>query len=202
LALAEAVRGGPPGGRTVVVSARVRPEGDVWPWEALGLFRLHPDAALVSGRILDDQRRVAAGGEVFGFGGILGCPDRGRPADDPGYFGLALKQKSVSAVHPGFFVADTTFLRQALDWLPAQATPGFLGAWLGAFAAGQGRRVAYSPLVSAVAGEGFVAGQPGTAAEEALFLRRHGALVPDHRWYPRPCSRRPGAAYQLKVDAD
>jgi hypothetical protein len=189
-------------GLALVWSDEVRPEGDEWPWEATALCRLHPDTVLVSGRILNPDRIVVAGGEVFGVHGILGCPDRGRPASDPGYWALALKQKSVSAVHPAFFLADARFLREALAALPGAATLPFLGAWLGARAAERDRRVVFSPLVTAVAGGAFTGLQQPGPDERERFLREHGCRIPDTRWYSPLFCRDAGAAYRLRKPAD
>jgi hypothetical protein len=205
-------RGGLPGlveaagrleeGLALVWSGEVRPEGDEWPWEATALCRLHPDTVLVSGRILNRDRMVVAGGEVFGIHGILGCPDHARPATDPGYWGLALKQKSVSAVHSAFFMAQAGFLREALAALPEAATLPFLGAWLGGRAADRDGRVVFSPLITAVA-DGIFAGlqEPGPG-ERKRFLQEHGSRMPDTRWYSPLFRRDPGAAYRLRKPGD
>jgi hypothetical protein len=183
---------------TVVCSDDVEPEGDEWPWEALGLAELHPDVALVTGRILNPERIVLAGQEILGFDGLAGCPERGRAETDPGYFGLGLKQRSVSAVHSSFFVAQTDFLIDALRSIPATASFRFLGAWLGAYALEQGRRVAFSPLVMALAKAGFEAPQAPTDDEEREFLVRYGHLLPDVRWYSPHFGDSIDSAYQLR----
>ncbi len=183
---------------TAICSDELEPEGNEWPWEAVGLAELHPDVAFVAGRILNADRVVLAGQEILGFDGFAGCPERGRGETDPGYFALALKQRSVSAVHPSFFVAETDFLIDALRSLPATASFCFLGAWLGAYALEQGRRVAFSPLVQALARPGFEAGQDPTEEEEPEFLRRYGHLLPDVRWYSRHFGRSFESAYQLR----
>ena len=181
---------------TVVVDQAV-PEGDEWIWEALGLLTLHHDVVVVGGRILSADDTVVAGAGIFGFAGIVGCPDEGSPAHDPGYFGFALKQRCVSAPHPSFFVGRTKFLRETLLNLPPSASLPFLGAWLGAAAAESGVRVAYSPLVRARATRDHRPGQEPGREEEREFMRRYEHLVPDQRWYPRPLARVRGRAYTL-----
>jgi hypothetical protein len=183
---------------TVVCSCDVEPEGDEWPWEAMGLAQLHPDVALVAGRILNPDRIVLAGQQILGFDGLAGCPERGRAETDPGYFALALKQRSVSAVHSSFFIARTDFLIDALRSLPATASFAFLGVWLGAQALEQGRRVAFSPLVRALATADFEASQEPTKEEEAEFVGRYGHLLPDVRWYSPHFGRSIESAYQLR----
>lgn len=186
---------------TVVLSEEVIVDGDEWPWEAIGLLALHRDVVVVSGRVLNSHRMVVAGGEMFGFGGLLGTPEFGRPANDPGYFALALKQRCVSACHSAFFIARTSFLRRALDALPVEATFGFLGAWLGAHAANESRRVAVSPLVSAVAPGIFSGEQAPGPGEAKRFRELHSHVLDDPRWYSPHFSRNRGAAYTLGVHA-
>ncbi len=201
-------RGGLPGlleatqkleeGLALIWSDQVRPEGEEWPWEATGLCRLHPDIALISGRILNRDRNVVAGGEIFGFNGILGTPDYGRPATSPGYWAMALKQKTVSAVHSSFFLAEARFLRNALKKLPKSATLPFLGAWLGALATDQNRRVVFTPLVTSAAEGTFTGIQHPGPGEQELFLKLNGRQVPDTRWYSPLFRCDAGAAFQLR----
>jgi hypothetical protein len=182
---------------TVVLSDELVADGDEWPWEAIGLLELHRDVVIVSGRILNSDRIVVAGGEMFGFGGVVGTPEFGRPAKEPGYFALALKQRCVSACHSAFFIARTDFLRRALDSLPGEATFGFLGAWLGARAASEGKRVAVSPLVSAVARGVFTGEHTSGPGEVERFRDLHTGVLNDPRWYSPHFSRTHGAAYTL-----
>jgi Glycosyl transferase family 2 len=185
---------------TVVCSDSIEPEGQDWIWEAVGLAQLHQDVALVAGRIVDGERRVLAGPQMLGFDGLSGCPDRGRPETDPGYFALALKQRSVSAVHSAFFVARTQFLVDALAALPAQASFSLLGSWLGACAFEQGVRVASSPLVQAVvARPGFDPAPEPSDTERAAFTESFGSLLPDVRWYSQHFERSLDGAYQLSA---
>lgn len=183
---------------TLVCSHAIEPEGEEWAWEAVGLAQLHPDVVLVAGRIVDSARRVLAGPLILGFDGLGGCPDCGRAETDPGYFGLALKQRSVSAVHSAFFLARTQFLVDALGTLPAQASFRLLGLWLGACALERGLLVASSPLVQAVAPRGFDAAPPPADAEREAFTARFGPLLPDVRWYSRHFERSPERSYCLR----
>jgi glycosyltransferase involved in cell wall biosynthesis len=186
---------------TVVCSDSVEPEGRDWIWEAVGLAQLHQDVVLVAGRIVDYERRVLAGPQILGFDGLSGCPDRGRPETDPGYFALALKQRSISAAHSAFFIARTQFLVDALGGLPAQASFSFLGSWLGARAFEQALRVASSPLVQAVARPGFDPAPEPSGPERAAFTETFGSLLPDVRWYSQHFERSLEKAYQLSVPA-
>ncbi len=182
---------------TLVISTDLRMEGDEWPWEADLIRALHPEACLISTRILDSNRRVLAGNEVLGFDGPVGCPDAGRSADDPGYFGLALKRHSVSAVHAACFLGAGGFLREAFAKLPASAGIEFLGAWLGAIAAADDRRVAFTPMISAVARPGFDVSRIPSSGEMNAFASSYPALTRDRRWYSPHFGNTPATAYSI-----
>jgi hypothetical protein len=157
-----------------------------WIWEAGGIMDLHRDTIMVGGRIRDNSGRIIEAGLEFGFDGICGSPNRGKPASDPGYFGQAWKQRSVSAVSTRLAAINARFLLNLLKDLPEQATLGFLGAWVGAHALKTGRRVVYSPFVSGVSdGSGE---KPVSEEEKQLFRDRYGDLQ-DCRFYPRFFSR-------------
>jgi GT2 family glycosyltransferase len=194
-AAAERVRDG----LVVVCTDQVRPDGDEWPWEVICLQSFHRDAVLFSGRILSHERIVLAGGEIFGFNGLVGCPDDGRPENDPGYFALALKQRSVSAVYPMFFAADAAFLRKSLNAIREVATFEFLGAWLGARAATEKKRVIFSPLITAVAKQYLTLDRTPCPEERTMFLELFGSLVPDRRWYSQNLSLGPNG-YELSAE--
>lgn len=130
--------------------ASLSPVTDEWLWEMVGLKESYPDTVAVGGRILDVAGRVVSGPLVFGYGGAVGSPDRGRAAADAGYFGSALKQQSTSAVDGRLCGVDPGFLR-ALD-AAGQPFPDSLvtlGPWLGLQALDQGRRVVFSPFIEA-----------------------------------------------------
>jgi len=167
-----------------------------WGWEALGLFELFSDAVMIGGLIRNDAGAILEAGLQLGFGGACGSPDRGRKRADPGYFGQAWKQRSVSAVSLQCAVVKPTFLLEALQQLPEGASLPSLGAWLGAFAFRKGERVIYSPFlggVSEAAWDGFT-----TTDEENLFTSVNRDILPDRRYYPQPFSLRAG--YMLDTD--
>jgi hypothetical protein len=99
--LGEAVAG-LPRGYIALVSDAVRPEGEGWVWEAVGLIELHGGAVdAVAGRLLTTDRRVVGIGRTAG---LVRCPDAGRSADDPGVFAVALKSRRVDGHDPRFVV--------------------------------------------------------------------------------------------------
>jgi hypothetical protein len=177
---------------------RVDVEGEDGLWDAIALFELHSDTVMVGGRVFDDSRRVVAAGEYFGFGGVCGCPDVGRNERDPGYFGQMWKQRSVSAVSSMLAVVDPVFLLRSLDDIDEEsASLPFLGTWLGACAAGEGRRIVFTPfLIGRTSGtrqewDALVSGR-----ERAAFLEKYGAaVVPETRYLSRWLSLDPASAY-------
>lgn len=164
----------------VVLSGGTIPTGSYWPYEALCLFEFHSDLALISGKVVGPDRKIIAGGEIFGFGRLIASPMGGASEFDPGAFALALKPHSVSGVDSSFFIGTTAFLRTALHEIGSAASWQGLGAWLGAQAKLQKQRVGYSPLISALR----PTPPPGLSEEEiSKFRRSHSDLVPDHRFF-------------------
>ena len=165
-----------------------------WLWEAIGLFERFPDTAMVGARIRDKTGSVLSGGLVLGFGCGCDCPDRGRPALDPGHFTQMMKQRSVSAVSSQFAVLPASVLYEMAKQEPASSV-AMLGPWLGAWALRNGKRVIYSPYLAAVASIDWEALQ--TPAQIADFKTKNADLMPDHRFYPRAFGLSPEKAYRL-----
>lgn len=153
-----------------------------WPWEALGIFELHPDTVCIGGRIRNNASLITEAGRYFGFGGVCGCPNRGRSALDPGYFAQMWKRRSVSAASTQFAVFKARFLLDLLNILPKEASLPFLGAWAGAHALRTGKRVVYSPFLSGVSETDWDTLVP--ASERNLFARMNQDIIPDRRFYP------------------
>jgi glycosyltransferase involved in cell wall biosynthesis len=180
----------------VVCSEWFALEGDLWPWDCEKLFRLHPDVAVVAGRALAEDRTVLGGSEIFGFDGLCGCPDRGRPDWDAGYVAFALKQRCVSAPFSELFAARTEFLRRAVNQLPDAASWHGLGAWLGGIAAEEGVRVAFTPVMTATLSQTRPVWRHRMGADEAAaFVNRFRRWIPDSRWYALPFEWRAGRGY-------
>ncbi len=144
--------------------------GQEWPWEALGLFALHPDMSLLAGRIVNPSRIVLGGPERIDAQGKCSCPYRGMAAQEPGEMALALKPHTVNCPNSAFFVARAEFLRAALASLPREATLEFLAPWLARFAHGQGHRVGYSPLIAADVPAGFDCAMRASDQERRAYL--------------------------------
>jgi Glycosyl transferase family 2 len=165
---------------TAVFTPHAVPEDAEWLWEAIALGELVPEVSLVSGRIVDVRNVVHGGGELWGAGDPLGCPDRGHAADEPGPYAVSLKPHCVSAVNVHFFVARTEVLAEALGDLPDDAGLAWLGVWLGMWAQQSGVRTAYSPLVVARCRRDLDAFPPVDAGERRAVARRFGGFPPPH----------------------
>jgi hypothetical protein len=165
-----------------------------WLWEALGLFELFPDAIMIGGRIWNEAGVVVEADQHFGFAGPCGCPNRGRSGSDPGYFAQMWKQRSVSAVSLQLAAIESRYLLKVLCQVPAAASIAFGGAWIGAEAIRDHRRVIYSPFLSGISDtnwESFV-----TPEERKAFLRMNADIIPDRRYYPKPFSLQKGFALE------
>lgn len=189
----------PPDGLVAFVSSSVQIDNLDWAWEALGQFELHPDAAVVGGRLVSPRGVVLDAGRILGFGGEHESPDSGRSVDDPGYYAQAWKPHSASAVSMSLCVFDAPFLaRQLGDLARPEAPPASLpnlGLWSGAFAARHSRRVIYTPFLTATIAE------PPTLflsdRERLAFQHYSRDLIPDSRFYPTCLSSASGRAFEL-----
>ncbi len=188
IARAEADRGG----LIHLAWDRMIPSDDEWAWEAIGHFELWPETVMIGGRTIDRTQHVVAAGAVFGFGRGCDCPDRGRHADDPGYFATMLKQRSVSAVSSQHCLIDAAFLAEMLPQL-ADIPVVMLGPWLGAEARRNGRRVIYSPFLRADAMDDFE--QYITDPLVKDFVRENADVIPEDRYLSRRLGLDPHAAY-------
>jgi hypothetical protein len=104
------------------------------------------------------------------------------------------KQRSVSAVSLQLAAIDSQYLLKVLCQVPAAASIAFGGAWIGAEAIRDHRRVIYSPFLSGISDtnwESFV-----TPEERKAFLRMNADIIPDRRYYPKPFSLQKGFALE------
>jgi glycosyltransferase involved in cell wall biosynthesis len=145
-------------------------------WEAQGLFERFPDAVMVGGWIASGGQ-VEDGPRVLGFDGGCGCPDRGRPVVDPGYFTQMRKQRSVSAVSSRFAVVRAEDFRSMERDLS--------GSRMGEWAMETNRRIIFSPFLRC------------DAKSERASATAGATAVPDTRYYPRHFGMTPDTAYQL-----
>ncbi len=139
--------------------------------EALAAHALRADVALVTGRVVGWGRTLESAGLVLGFGraGIAGCPFRGRAASDPGYFGLALATRDVSAVPSGAFAIEKTKL-EALGGVPEDVARVHAGVALALRARAAGLRTVFA--CDAVLRRRSSAGAPAETQEAIARARR------------------------------
>jgi glycosyltransferase involved in cell wall biosynthesis len=95
----------------VVVDAGLVPRTDEWVWEMAGLKESFGDAVMIGGRLVDAAGAIVSAGGVFAEDDTIVTSDEGRSADDPGYFGTALKQRSTGAVSLRLAALDAAWLR-------------------------------------------------------------------------------------------
>jgi len=158
-----------------------------WISEVATLWQLYPDAVMIGGRIRNSQGVITEAGRYFGICGFCGCPHRGRPATDPGYFTHIWKQRCVSAVTTQLSVVNARFLVDVAQRIPQEASLAFLGAWAGAQALREKKRVLYTPFLSGVSDLDWDALVP--ADEHQIFAQENaGLLFPDYRFYSRGLS--------------
>jgi glycosyltransferase involved in cell wall biosynthesis len=133
----------------VVVSAECDELEQLGIWEAVKLFEMHPEVAVVSGRLMNTNDVVVAGGSVRDNLGRLVSPFAGLRRTDAGPYAMALKAHCILCPADGLFVARAGFLRRAIEHRPHRLELPALPAWLGAFAIAENVRIAYSPLLQA-----------------------------------------------------
>jgi len=147
------------------------------------VFALHPDAAMIGGRISNNAGRIIDAGQVLGLHGVVGCPFTGRQETDPGYFGQIWKRRSVSSVSAQLAAVKLDFLRSTLSSLPSAVSLSTLGVWLGAAALRNGKRVIYTPYLSGKSEMNWT--RAASPEERQLFADRNRDLLPDRRYYPK-----------------
>jgi hypothetical protein len=166
-----------------LLRAGVFPIDDEWPWDAMGLFELFPDAVAVGGPLLRDGQVIDAGRHL-GFGWGCGSPLVGKGLFQPGYSGFAgWKQHSVSAVSASHAVVQPAFLSRVLEQLVDEphATLDDLGSWIGLAAARADKRVIFSPFTRACCPT-LAANPSMQPPERTAFLRAARAEIPDSRY--------------------
>ena len=183
----------------LVLFSSYLPVGDEWIWEAIGLKESFPDALLIGGRTINSEGQVITAGKVFGYGGVSNSPDASLNSEAPGYFGMALKQHSVSAVTASLCGIDPVFLANVCDNLPDTiSTPDELGLFLAAEAHLAGGRVIYTPFITAETS--LLTNQ--NSKNELLaqeFITRYSEQVPDNRYYNRFLDMSGMNPYNVKV---
>jgi hypothetical protein len=184
--------------RVVLISDACQPPPATPLAHIAALFELFDDSVMVGGCI-HDGTSVGEAGYVFGYGGFIGCPDRGRALADDGYLGLMRLPRSVAAVSARHAVVARAFLTRCVDALPDAVDLALLGPWLGAQARREGRRVIYAPACTAVVPTASLAG-PGAPDQIELAIA-FGDLSGDLTGYARGLCRAGSAPYTPEGEA-
>ncbi|MAU27545.1 MAG: hypothetical protein CMH45_09095 [Muricauda sp.] len=171
------------GAQFVLLTANEGEQNEELAWEEANiLFDLFPDTVIVGGRV-HNGKEILEAGYAFGYGGGIGCPDVGRPINDPGYFAQMWKPRSVAAVSARYCFVDKKFLEEAINYLPDVVSASALGPWLGALAARVSKRVIYSPYVETRIASGL--SRKTITNEELCYFNAHfGDLSSNHVGYP------------------
>ncbi|MDQ2839590.1 MAG: glycosyltransferase [Acidobacteriota bacterium] len=140
-----------------------------WEWEAIGITDLHPETVMIGGRIRNGKGIITEAGLESGAAGVCSSPNEGRSGDDPGYFGQVWKQRTVDAVSTHFAITRASFLAELLEHLPGGTSVAYLGAWGALYARKTGRRVVYSPFLSATSDTHW--DKLASNSEKGLFQR-------------------------------
>lgn len=171
-----------------VADGAIAVTGDEWLWEMIGLKESFADAALVGGRLLDERGRVIRAAGLFGLGDGTDSPDAGRLAQDAGYFGTALKQRSTDVVSGALCGYDPTFLRTVS--IENAVTLESVALAVALRAQDLGRRVIFSP---------FVEGRTTRAGAVSLAAGDTSAIPHSHRYYHRLLSRERGHLFRPRI---
>jgi hypothetical protein len=153
----------------VVASDRIDLRRPGWLWEAIGLLELHPDTAVVCGRLVDTMGAIVDGAGVALPGGGWSSPLAGLSVDEAGPFALAAKPHTIDVVETQLLVADRAALLAAMATLPAGTRWLDAGAELGRALAARSRRVVFTPTLEATTVAPVTPNGTGPAASE-----RHG----------------------------
>jgi hypothetical protein len=168
------------GALVALVDTSVSSVSDEWLWEMVGLKEAFADLLMVGGRLIDRNGRVVSAGGIFGLGTGVDSPERGRAERDAGYFGTALKQRSVNIVSGALCGFDPGFLRSAP--IDDTNTPNTVALMLALRAHERGGRVIFSPFV-----EGRVTW--GSSGDHQLVT--NSSIPQDNRYYHALLSREP-----------
>ena len=188
--LATAVEEHPEAEFVAILDAAVRPLRDDWLWEAVGLFERFPETDLVGGRLVDGSGRVLAA-SYQAFGDDAGSSrwrslDAGRLATDSGYFAQMWKQRTVSGVPLSLSVMTAGMARELAERLDTGPAPVHAACAAAAVAFQRGRKVVYSPFLTAT-GPARLA-QPLDAISTERLAKPLARLAEDRRWYPASLS--------------
>ncbi len=176
------------GEHLVVADPRLAAIADDWLVETTGLAEFFGDEVVgVAGRAVDAGGRIVDGGGVMGFARGLGCPERGMPRRDPGYYGLLLQQRRVGALSCRAAALRPSFLADVLAGQQGAVDLGVLESIVASCSASADRLLVLTPFA-----EVEVAGDSRSGPREVAV-----GDVPLDPAYPRHHGLQPATAYSL-----
>ena len=190
----------PPGAMVVLKAQDVTPLTQDWYEEPLALLEAFPEAVAVGGCLVDRKDRLLSGPGFFGMDGLAGWPGRGSAVGAPIGAGILLHQHTASLVDDRFFLVRGQFLKELVAEAGSDLAMSLLGAWVGATARQQGRRVLFTPHWVAQASQSR--GPRPSADQTWRFLRHHWPLLLADPTYSRFCSLSSASAYEIASPAE
>jgi glycosyltransferase involved in cell wall biosynthesis len=134
-----------------LIGTGVEVTGEDWIGEAIGIFELHPDSAIVTGRICDKSGKLLEAGLELETGGNVLNPHRGKLISDPGYFGQLWKQRTVGTASARLAIVRSLFLLEVLADLSEARK---FAQRAGTMAAQRNARIVYSPFIEGLCRNG------------------------------------------------
>lgn len=119
-----------------------------WKWQMLKYFELVQDLIGINGRILDQNRKILGGGELYSQNEILN-PMIGYSANDTGPFAFALKPRSVDCLNFNFAMIDRNYLLTSIENISLNLDIYSVGVITGLKALNESKVVGFDPAIEA-----------------------------------------------------
>lgn len=171
-----------------------------WLWEAVGQFELHPQAAMIGGRMFNADQRVIGGAAVFGLMGSAGVAYENASRHDKGYFCINSVHRNVSAIVGAPWIVRKDQAQRVGGFDP-QFPEAFFEADFAARCHKAGLHVIASPYIAAVGSQ-----RPGVAEhvnrEWPELYFEHADLLQDDPFYSPYLGLHNDSIFQLVEPAD
>jgi cellulose synthase/poly-beta-1,6-N-acetylglucosamine synthase-like glycosyltransferase len=171
-----------------------------WLWEAVGQFELHPQAAMIGGRMFNADQRVIGGAAVFGLLGSAQVAYENASRHDKGYFCINTVHRNVCAISDAPWIVRRAEALRVGGFDP-ELPVAFFEADFAARCHKAGLHVIASPYIAAVGNQrlGFA---DGVNQEWPALYREHANLLRDDPFYSPYLGFHNDAIYQLVEPAN